>query len=56
LDSERDICSWYFFLLHDTKLCLTIFDPKKVTTLYHPHTLHIYLHQTIFCSPSWKLS
>jgi hypothetical protein len=30
--------------------------PKNVTTHYHPHTLQIYFHQTIFCSPSWKWS
>jgi len=26
---------------------LPIFDPKNVTTLYHPRTLQIYLHRTI---------
>jgi hypothetical protein len=28
---------------------------KNFTTLYHPRILKIYLRQTIFCSPSWKL-
>jgi hypothetical protein len=27
---------------------LPIFDPKTVTTLYHPRTLQIYLRQFIF--------
>jgi hypothetical protein len=55
-------CSRDFFLLHDNvlthKLCLPIFDPKNVTTLYPPPpppTLHIYLRQTIFCSPKLKM-
>jgi hypothetical protein len=27
--------------------------PKNVTALITPCILQIYLHQTIFCSPSW---
>ena len=50
-------CSRDFFLLHDNAPVLKAasvcqFDPKNVTTLYHPRTLQIYLRQTIFCSPS----
>jgi hypothetical protein len=51
-------CSRDFFLLHDNapaqkaaSVCQFL-TPKNVTTLYHPCTLQIYLHQTIFCSPS----
>ena len=51
-------CSRHFFLLHNNApahKAASIFQlltPKNVTTLYHPHTLQIYLRQTIFCSPS----
>jgi len=51
-------CSRDFFLLHNnapTHKAASVgqfLTPKNVTTLYHPHTLQIYLHQTIFCSPS----
>ena len=51
-------CSRDFFLLHDNvpthkpaSVCQFL-TQKNVTT----HTLQIYLHQTIFCSPSWKWS
>jgi len=51
-------CSRDFFLLHNNvpahkaaSVC-QFSTPKSVTTLYHPRTLQIYLHQTIFCSPS----
>jgi hypothetical protein len=51
-------CSRDFFLLHDNapahkaaSICQFL-TPKKVTTLYHPRTLQIYLRQNIFCSPS----
>jgi len=59
-------CSQDFFLLHNNapthkaaSVC-QFFTPQNVTTLYAlydpPCTLKIYLHQTIFCSPSWKWS
>jgi hypothetical protein len=51
-------CSREFFLLHDNapahkaaSVC-QVLTPKMLTTLYQPPTLHIYLRQTIFCSPS----
>jgi hypothetical protein len=52
-------CSRGFFLLHDhvpahkaASVCQFL-TPKNVATLYHPpHTLQIYLCQTILCSPS----
>jgi hypothetical protein len=53
------ICFRYFFLLHDNapaqkaaSVCQFLIQKKKITTLYHPRTLQIYLRQTIFCSPS----
>jgi len=55
-------CSRDFFLLNDNapahksaSVC-QLLTPKNVTTPYHSRTLQIYLRQTIFCSPSWKLS
>jgi len=51
-------CSRDFFLLHENvpahkaaSVCQFL-NQKNVTTLYHPHTLQIYLIQTIFCSPN----
>ena len=55
-------CSWDFFLLHDnapthkTASVCQFLTQKNVTTLFHPYTLQIYLHQAIFCSASWKWS
>jgi hypothetical protein len=34
---------------------LPIFDLKNVKTLYHPHTLQIYLRQIIFFPPKLKM-
>jgi len=55
-------CSWDFFLLHDNasahkaaNVCQFL-TTKKITTLYHPRTLQIYLRQNILCSLSWKWS
>jgi len=50
-------CCQDLFLLHNNApahkaASVPIFDPKNVTTLYHPRTLQIYLRQTIFSSPS----
>ena len=51
-------CCRDFFLLHDNapthkaaSVC-QFFTPKNAATLYHTHTLRIYLRQTIFCSPN----
>jgi len=50
-------CSQDFFLLNDnmpahkTEKRLAIFDPQKMSQPFIiPHTLQIYLHQTIFYS------
>jgi hypothetical protein len=54
-------CSRDFFLLHNNapvhKCSFANFWPKKMLQpSITPHTLQIYLHQSIFCSPCWKLS
>jgi hypothetical protein len=46
-------CSRDIFLLHNNAASVCQFlTPKNVTALITPCILQIYLHQTIFCSPS----
>jgi hypothetical protein len=58
---KEDFCSQDYFCCKikrpHTKLCSPIFDQKKMLQPFiTPHSLQIYLHQTIFCSQSWKWS
>jgi len=56
------ICSWDFYLLHNNmpthkaEKFANFLPQKMLQPIIAPHTLQIYLHQTIFCSPSWKWS
>jgi hypothetical protein len=52
-------CSQDFFLLHDNvpahkaaSVCQFLTPQKMLQPFITPHTLQIYLRQTIFCSPS----
>ena len=56
-------CSQDFFLLYNNapshkpvSVCQFFRPQKMLQPSIIPHTLQIYLRQTIFCSPSWKWS
>jgi len=41
---------------HKAEKFANFLPQKMLQPIIAPHTLQIYLHQTIFCSPSWKWS
>jgi hypothetical protein len=58
LAGPASFCPKDFFLMHDNapthkaaSVC-EFLTQKNIISLYYPHTLQIYLRQTIFCSPS----